>query len=124
VTVESDEYVPYDQPKDLKNLSVLVNARLQDPEIAGVVFTHGTNTIEETAYFLNLTVKSEKPVIIVGAQRPFRTGRSTCSTPSASPPILPRAVKARWSFSTTRSTRHATLARATPTGSKRLWPAS
>src|ERR671912_481287 len=41
-----------------------------DPAIAGFVITHGTNTLEETAYFLNLTVKSDKPVVVVGAQRP------------------------------------------------------
>jgi L-asparaginase len=41
-----------------------------DPTVAGVVITHGTNTIEETAYFLNLTVKDERPVIVVGSMRP------------------------------------------------------
>jgi L-asparaginase len=73
VTVESDELLNFDQPQELKSLSQKFAARLNDPDIAGVVFTHGTNTIEETAYFMNLTVRSEKPVVIVGAQRPFST---------------------------------------------------
>ena len=41
-----------------------------DPGVAGFVITHGTNTLEETAYFLNLTVRSDKPVVLVGSMRP------------------------------------------------------
>ena len=37
----------------------------------GVVLTHGTNTIEETGYFLHLTVPSTKPIVITGSQKPF-----------------------------------------------------
>ncbi len=51
-------------------LSKRVNDLLNQNEVAGIVITHGTDTQEETAYFLNLTVKSDKPVVMVGSMRP------------------------------------------------------
>ncbi len=57
-------------PVEWLRLAQRVNALLADDETDGVVITHGTATLEETAYFLHLTVRSAKPVVVTGAMRP------------------------------------------------------
>jgi len=55
----------------LLKLAKHVNAWLAQPDSSGAVVSHGTATMEETTYFLNLVIHSKKPVVVVGAMRPF-----------------------------------------------------
>lgn len=58
-------------PKDWLELRALIHRTAgEDPGIAGFVIPHGTATLEETAFFLNLTLGIDRPVVLVGAQRP------------------------------------------------------
>jgi L-asparaginase type II len=57
-------------PEDWLRLAQRINGLLASADTDGVVVTHGTATLEETAYFLHLTVKSHKPVVVTGAMRP------------------------------------------------------
>jgi L-asparaginase len=57
---------------DWLNLLRLVQSLLENDRADGVVIAHGTNTLEETAYFLHLTLKTTAPVVLVGAMRPAR----------------------------------------------------
>ena len=52
------------------SIANMINKLAKDDSISGFVITHGTDTLDETAYFLNMVVKTDKPVVITGAMRP------------------------------------------------------
>jgi L-asparaginase len=71
VEVENLANVPSDymDPDRWVQLQRSVTQALARPEVAGVIVSHGTDTLEETGWFLDLTVESQKPVVLIGAQR-------------------------------------------------------
>ena len=54
----------------LLKLGQRVSALSKQADVDGIVITHGTDTLDETAYFLNLTVRTNKPIVVVGSMRP------------------------------------------------------
>jgi L-asparaginase len=57
------------KPENWYALSQIVDKTLKDPDVAGVIVTHGTDSMAEGAYFLDLTIKTSKPVVFVGSMR-------------------------------------------------------
>ncbi|PAB57628.1 asparaginase [Anaeromicrobium sediminis] len=60
---------PHMSPEKMLELSKLIKRLVARDDITGVVVTHGTDSLEETAYFLDLSINTYKPVIVVGAMR-------------------------------------------------------
>jgi L-asparaginase len=60
---------PHMGPSDMWKLSRTIDKILEEEDVLGVVVTHGTDTLEETSYLLDLTLKSEKPVVCTAAMR-------------------------------------------------------
>lgn len=60
---------PQIDPSHWVGLHALAQSLIDRPDIAGVVISHGTSTLEETAWFLDVTLRTDKPVVLTGAQR-------------------------------------------------------
>ena len=71
IEVQNVSNVPSDymDPERWVALAATVSDALARPEVAGVIVSHGTDTLEETAWFLDLVIEGEKPIVLIGAQR-------------------------------------------------------
>ena len=55
--------------ENLNRLNEVIHEQLQDENVLGIVITHGTDSLEETAYFLDLTINDNRPIIVTGSQK-------------------------------------------------------
>ncbi|MGG0187402.1 L-asparaginase [Bacillus sp. AFS018417] len=60
---------PHMTPNEMLQLQVMIDEKVKNDNVQGIVITHGTDTLEETAYFLDLTVQADVPIVVTGAMR-------------------------------------------------------